>query len=479
MSGHQKSFLDRAAARYLRLIEYFIPEQMKGDREATNQARMFLISHSMGPILGNAVPLAVLLFNPTLRPDAIVLLTFITMFWVFPFLLKWGLRYETLVLTSVVNLNFCILWSCYFYGGVSSPTLPWLLIIPILSLFYIGGEQRLQPHLLAISAGSFVLFLLVYDLFPPPVLDMPVAAFTGLGIVSTTAALCYVATMAIYYSRIFDAGIALETEVRRRREKTDELREAVAAADRAAATKSEFLARMSHELRTPLNAVIGYSQILREDAVDSDDEMMKADIEKIHDAGQYLLRLVNMILDLSKLEAGRMQFNVRRSKVEELISSAMKTKQAMIEANGNTVVVKIDPELDEVQVDGGRLVQILEALLENAAQHTEGGTITIAAHAGALGDDRMYTVSVTDTGAGIDPVQLPALFETFTATRDAAGGRYGGTGLNLTVVHRLCKAMGGSIDVVSEVGQGSTFTVTFPLKPPFQKSDALPSQLAA
>jgi signal transduction histidine kinase len=479
MTGRQGSFLDRAGARYLRLIEYFIPERMASDREAANQAKMFLISHSMGPILGNAVPLAVLLFNPTLRLDAIVLLIFITMFWVFPFLLKWGVRYEALVLTSVVNLNFCILWSCYFYGGVSSPTLPWLLIIPILSLFYIGGEQKLQPHLLAISAVLFVLFLLIYDFFPPPVLDMPAAAFTGLGIVSTAAALCYVATMAVYYSRIFDAGIALETEVRRRREKTDELREAVAATNRAAATKSEFLARMSHELRTPLNAVIGYSQILREDAADSADGMMKADIEKIHDAGQYLLRLVNMILDLSKLEAGRMQFNMRRAKVVDLIWSAIKAKQSIVEVSGNAISVSIDPHLDEVQVDGGRLVQILEALVENAAQHAPSGSITVTARKGAVGDDRMYTISVADTGGGIEATQLPALFETFTATRDAAGGRYGGTGLNLTVVHRLCKAMGGNIDVESEVGKGSIFTVTLPFEPQAQKPSALLPALAA
>ncbi len=221
MTADRKSLLARAANRYLRLIEYFIPDNMRDDREATNQARMFLISHSMGPILGNAVPLAVLLFNPTVRPDALVLSAFITMFWVFPFLLKLGVNYQALVLTSVVNLNFCILWSCYFYGGVSSPTLPWLLIIPILSLFYIGGERRLQPHLLAISAGAFALFLEIYTALPPPPIEMPEYAIHGLGIVSTTAALCYVATMAIYYARIFDAGIELEHEVRRRRETTD------------------------------------------------------------------------------------------------------------------------------------------------------------------------------------------------------------------------------------------------------------------
>src|SRR3569623_1186514 len=162
MSSRLNRALSGGAAGYMRLINHFVPESARNDREAANQARMFLISHSMGPVLGNAVALAVLCFNSSVRLVALVLMVAITCFWVFPFLLKAGVRYDVLVLTSVVNLNFCILWSCYFYGGVSSPTVPWLMIIPILSLFYIGGTRRLQPHLLTISAVSFFLFLTLY-----------------------------------------------------------------------------------------------------------------------------------------------------------------------------------------------------------------------------------------------------------------------------------------------------------------------------
>jgi signal transduction histidine kinase len=410
-----------------------------------------------------------------------VLLVSITAFWVFPFLLKANLRYETLVLTSVVNLNFAILWSCYYYGGVSSPTLPWLLIIPILSLFYIGGDKRLQPHLLAISAGAFALFLTLYNLVPPPPMDMPEYAVVGLGIVSTAAALCYVATMAIYYARIFDAGIALEVEVRRRREKMDELREAVAASDKAGSAKSEFLARMSHELRTPLNAVIGYSQILREEAIESNDQRMREDVDRIHEAGTYLLRLVSMILDLSKLEAGRIQFNVQPHAVGGVMKAAVAAKRELIAARFNGVVTEVDPTLGEVHVDAGRFQQVLEALIENAAQHTEKGTITVTSRAVVLGDDQAFAVSVADTGAGIDAAVIPTLFETFTATRDASSSRYGGTGLNLTVVQRMCKAMGGNIEVESEVGKGSVFTVTLPLdaRPSRRRKEAATAAFAA
>jgi signal transduction histidine kinase len=463
MAHKLRDGLANFTSQYMRLIEYFVPDSMRGDREAANQARMFLVSHSMGPILGNAVPLAVLLFNPTIRMDAIVLAATITLFWVYPFLLKRGWPYEVLVLTSVVNLNFCILWSCYFYGGVSSPTLPWLLIIPILSLFYVGGEKKLQPHLLAISGGAFVLFLFLYTYMPPPPLDMPAFAVHGLGIVSTGAALAYVATMAIYYARIFDSGIALEAEVSRRRAATDQLREAVETADRASAAKAEFLARMSHELRNPLNAVIGYSQILREDATETGETTMVEDLDRIHGAGQYLLRLIGMILDLAKLEAGRMQFYRKPTNIAVVIDAVVAAKRHLIEHNGNAIVVNTDPALSAVVVDALRLQQVLEAVVENAAQHTHQGTIAISAL--KLNDNGKAGVSiaVADTGRGIEPDQLATIFETFTSSRDAAeGGRFGGTGLNLTVVDQLCRAMGGSIQAASRVGAGSTFTIAMP-----------------
>jgi len=293
---------------------------------------------------------------------------------------------------------------------------------------------------------------------------MPDYARLGLGIVSTAAALCYVATMAIYYARLFDAGIALEAEVRRRQDKTDALRAAVAAADRAGAAKSEFLARMSHELRTPLTAVIGYSQILREEAVEANDPQLRADVELIHEAGTYLLRLVNMILDLSKLEAGRIQLNMQPCALAALVHRAVDARRALLEQHGNSVVMEFDAPPDSLLVDGLRLQQVLESLLENAARHTQSGTIVVRTQAAVLGNDRAVAISVSDTGTGVDPELLPTLFETFTTTRDAADSRYGGTGLSLAIAHRLCRAMGGAIAVDSTWASGATFTVHLPVE---------------
>ncbi|WP_299861315.1 HAMP domain-containing sensor histidine kinase [uncultured Hoeflea sp.] len=469
------------AKSYQDLIDYFVPASLKDDREATNQARMFLISHTFGPVLGNTVPLALFVFDPTPGWDILVLALSITSFWVFPFLLRAGARYDSLVITSVINLNFCILWSCYFNGGVTSPTLPWLLIIPILSLFYIGGAKRLQVHLLSLFGISFVLFLGLYNLIDPPINDIPDVALQALGVVSTSAALAYVATMAIYYARIFDAGVELENEVQRRRKAMHELREAVATADRAGLMKAEFLARMSHELRTPLNAVIGYSQILKEDAYDIGGAQMDEDVDRIHDAGQYLLRLINMILDLSKIEAGRMQFDMKTLTVTDLIQSAIDGARDTIDSNHNTLSLEIDPNVAEIETDGARMVQIMDAILQNAAIYTEGGDIEIhcSLAANAAGQDE-YTILIRDTGCGIAPERMTNLFETLVDSRDASTSKYGGTGMNLTVTKRLCEAMGGGIDVESTLGEGSCFTIRMPRKDTTQtvKPAASPIELA-
>jgi signal transduction histidine kinase len=452
------------AEKYQQLIDYFVPHTLRGDKETANQARMFLISHTMGPILGNSVPLALYFFDPTPRWDILAIAISITGFWVFPFLLKRGFGYDRLVITSVINLNFCIFLSCYHNGGIASPTLPWVLLIPILSFFYIGGEQRLQSRLLGIFGGAFLTFVTTYFLFRPEPNDIPETALLALGIVSTTAALCYVATMAIYYARIFDAGVKLEGEVRRRREATDELREAVADADRVGQMKAEFLARMSHELRTPLNAVIGYSQILKEDAVDTQNKQMESDIDRIHDAGQYLLRLINMILDLSKIEAGRMQFDVKPSRIDTILANNVSLAQSAMDASGNTLDVLMQTSALDIETDSARISQIVDAILQNAATHTKNGKVTVScANSIDRTGRRFLEIKIRDTGVGISQERLKTLFETLFDTLDASTSKYGGTGLNLTVTQKLCQAMGGRITVESTLGQGSCFTVTLPV----------------
>lgn len=455
--------LKNLAARYQSLIDYFVPDAIQNDREASNQARMFLVSHTMGPILGNTIPLALLLVAPTPGFDILVLSASITAFWIFPFLLRRGWDYNRLVITSVLNLNFCIYWSCYFNGGVLSPTLPWVLLIPILSFFYIGGNARLQGTLMSIFAGAFALFIVLYYSTNPPTNDIPEVALVALGGVSTVAALCYVATMAIYYARIFDAGVELENEVRRRRHTTDKLRAAILAADQAGLHKAEFLARMSHELRTPLNAVIGYSQILKEDALETDDPQMRDDVDRIHDAGQYLMRLINIVLDLSKIESGRMQFKVEDHEVIEILQEAMSRARPAMRQAGNTLEMFIETRESGVSTDSQRLLQILGAILDNIPVHTPGAHVELHCRSASIdqpGDG--YEISIRDNGTGIPPERLATLFESLVDQRDAAASKYGGTGLNLTIAHKLAVAMGCDLSVESTVGEGTCFTVLVP-----------------
>lgn len=460
-----------------RLVAYFVPPSTVSDREAHNRARMFLISHLLGPALGNSVPIALYVFDPTPDWDIAVLSASISLFWAFPFLLRSGVAYEKLVLLSVINLNFCILFSCYQNGGVTSPTLTWVLIIPILSLFYMGGERRLQPHLLAITALAFMIFFTAYILHPPGAMDLSEAAMLSLGAVSTVATLCYVATMAVYYARIFDAGVDLETEVKRRRQMAEELRKAIVQAHRVGSAKAEFLARMSHEIRTPLNAIIGYGQLVREEAEDCDDPLLLEDIDRILDAARYLVRLINMILDLAKIGAGRMRFDVRPYEIREILELAVAGRQETIAASGSKAIIEVEPGLATVEVDRPRLIQVIECLLENAARHTRDGSITLrAGRLNEAGSAQFFYVSVRDTGTGIDADMMATLFESFATARSAADGRYGGTGLSLTVCSQLCRAMGGSIAVASRVGEGSTFTIRLPSAPALSLDSAQPEE---
>lgn len=467
--------MGRLALACERLIARFMPESLAEDRAGANRARMFLISHLFGPVLGNTVPLALFVFDPTPGWNTAVLAASISLFWVFPFLLRRGIAYERLVLLSVVNLNFAILWSCYHNGGVASPTLTWALIIPILSLFYLGGERRLQRQLLGITAGSFAIFLAAYILLQPTPNDIPETAMIGLGAVSTVATLAYVAFMAVYYARVFDAGVDLEIEVRRRRQMADELRRAIVHAHRIGSARAEFLARMSHEIRTPLNAIIGYGQILREEAEESGDELLLEDVDRILEAANYLMRLINMILDLAKIDAGRMLFDARTHDLRAIIEAALAPHRETLEEGGNRITIAIDSDLSTVEVDHARLVQILGCIIENAARHTRDGEVTIrAARAAEDGREPAFTVAVSDTGPGIEAEVMAGLFESFSARRRAADGRYGGTGLSLTLCAQLCRGMGGHIEAESMPGVGSTFTVHLPAAPPAAQDPGTP-----
>jgi signal transduction histidine kinase len=217
---------------------------------------------------------------------------------------------------------------------------------------------------------------------------------------------------------------------------------------------------MSHELRTPLNAIIGVTEMLREDA-----DAAKQDLEpldRVLGAGRHLLALINDILDLSKIEAGRMELQLERFTLAPLIASVVKTIEPLAAKNGNQVALHCDATIGMMHADQMRLRQALLNLLSNANKFTDHGTISIDAIQGQHDGRDWVTIAVTDTGIGMTSEQLGKLFQEFSQASTATASKYGGTGLGLAISRRFCQMMGGDITVESEPGRGSTFTIRLP-----------------
>jgi PAS domain S-box-containing protein len=243
-----------------------------------------------------------------------------------------------------------------------------------------------------------------------------------------------------------------------------ELLEARREAEAANSAKSQFLASMSHELRTPLNAIIGYSEMVQEEVEELGQPGLASDLTKIRTAGRHLLVLINDILDLSKIEAGKMELYLETFDLQPLLEEVATTVQPLVEKNRNRLVLSYPPQPGRMHADLTKVRQILLNLLSNACKFTQGGTITLALE---REDDlssggQTVAITVSDTGVGMTPAQMSRLFEAFAQAEASTTSKYGGTGLGLTITKRFCEMMGGGVAVRSEAGRGSTFTVRLP-----------------
>lgn len=236
------------------------------------------------------------------------------------------------------------------------------------------------------------------------------------------------------------------------------------AAEQANAAKSAFLARMSHEIRTPLNAIIGYCELIQEDAESRGCKDFIPDLQKIHSAGKHLLALISDILDLSKIEAGMMELLPEKCDVVAVLDELIETMTPIVKNNGNEFEIDVPRQIGAITADKLRVRQILFNLLSNAAKFTKESRVLLAAKREMTPEGARILFIIRDWGMGISPDHMKRLFTDFNQGDVSTSHKFGGTGLGLAICKRFCDLMGGDISVQSEPGKGSIFTVRLPVE---------------
>lgn len=235
-------------------------------------------------------------------------------------------------------------------------------------------------------------------------------------------------------------------------------------AEEASIAKSSFLANMSHELRTPLNAIIGYCEMLQEDAEDKNFDNVAGDLSKVHTAANHLLELINGVLDLSKIEAGKMVVNIEPVDVNELLKEIINVIKPVAAKRGNKLVVSIDNKHTSIVSDAIKLRQVIYNLLSNACKFSENGNVQLSVDYITIDNDGYYKIVISDDGIGMSEEQISQIFNPFVQADNSITKSYGGTGLGLSITSRFVEMLGGTISVESKLGKGSTFTILLPEK---------------
>jgi signal transduction histidine kinase len=451
------------------LLDYFIPPDMRVNTEAHRRARMFMLSHVFGPILGNTIPLYLVVTGISRDYRVVVFFLSILAFWIYPFVLRATGRYQLLAFLSVQNLIFCVLWACYSYGGVSSPFLPWLLIFPLLAFLYLPPKGWVRNLLLIQIFGSTALFL-ARSFSGDPMPPVNLKDFQVIGMISMASVAIYFAMMSLYFAKMFHEQREFSRELNSLVSTSDNLRNLTAAANQASTAKADFVAGMSHELRTPLNAIIGYSQLLLEEAGDENDEATVKDLSHVHKAGSDLLRLIDDILSYSRIEAGKMPVHAMMGTCADHLGGwlddlAPSIGQYKIEVAGGDGLAR------EVLLDWTAAGAAVRHLMSGIASQHGKGRLALSCDIASDGAIAFTFVDMTEAGAARPIVIIREMFE---HGDDASPTKYGGTGIEVALAYKFAELLGGTI-ASARLDDGRPATVlTLP-----EHSAAQPQPLAA
>ncbi len=442
--------------RLVAVVDWFVPANLRESTATLWQGRIFVISHFVGPF--SAVAILGYLYRVLDAHDWVfwTLCALCGSFWLLPFALRWAGHLFKPAFYSFCALTVISVFGSFYYGGVSSPFLPWFLTAQMLGFFYLSDRPLLVLGCIGASLTTFAAAYLMTESFPHRV---PIQQLSTVGMMSSCAATIYNSMMAIYYAHVMVENSALQREVTKHLETQVKLNAAKHEAEHANEAKAVFLAKMSHQLRTPLNAIIGYSEILLEDAEMSEPVVDAEELRSINSAGRHLLSLVSDVLDMPKIDSDEVDINPGPVDLDRCLEQVTATCRHLIAQNGNTFALEKHDELGPIQTDETRLRQILINLLGNAGKFTRNGEVVLRARRLADGDGEHVLISVKDTGVGMAPEAIPNLFKDFSRVDP---DKFKGTGLGLAVSQRLARLLDGDISVESRPGRGSDFTLRLP-----------------
>lgn len=453
-----------------KLVNWFVPSGIKG-RTNLEMERIFIFTHLFGPIIAQPMAIYLYIVSPRIDYELAVMVAGINSFLFLPFVLKYTGNMKLSSLLSFFGLTAISLFGTYHYGGFSSPFVPWLIVSLLLGFLYLSKNTKLVIGVFAINIAVFLYFL-IQDGFPS---EVPIEDLRMLAWLSILAATVYMCWMALYYARIIALQSELQQEAERYRSTVEELEKARTVSEEVSQHRSLFFSKMSHELRTPLNVIIGYSEILLDDAkeMQEDDTQMAKDLFRINAAGKHLLSLVSEVLDSEKIVEGSNALDITEFMIGELCDEVIANALPLITKNGNRLDIDCPKQEARLRTDRTKLRQMLINLLSNAGKFTKDGVVTM--HLSVehnVADDRLHAV-VADTGIGIAPDVLPKLFQSYIQADASIAKRFGGTGIGLALSRKFAILLGGEITVTSKPGEGSRFMIDIParLEPVRQTTD--------